>query len=339
MIGHGIRDIDKDFILSKVTDIELASFYIDGLSAIPELISSPLRQDIHPSFWVYSPDGIRVKWCDFGTGQYGGMLDFIEEKFHLSFQEALQKIMSDMPQFRANRISSTASTGKTVRIRSEKSEYKIRTMRRDWTQEDFEYWDSYGVPKNWLLHSDIYPVAFIFIISETGFIKTVKADKYAYTFIERKDGFCTEKVYQPFNKEGFKWRSGHDKSVWDLWTKLPKTGKKVIITSSRKDALCLWAQTGIPSVSLQGEGYEPKPQVVQELKNRFEKVYILFDNDQKGEQNYGRLDGKKLADMYNLIQIEIPSQYDCKDPSDLYHKYGGQTVKAVITNLLNKQNH
>ena len=171
------------------------------------------------------------------------------------------------------------------------------------------------------------------MVGNTGYIKTIKADKYAYTFVERKDGICSEKVYQPFNKNGMKWRSGHDSSVWDLWTKLPPRGKKCIITSSRKDALCIWANTGIPSVSLQGEAVGVKPQVMEELKSRFEEVYVLYDNDFKGEQNYGRIDGKKLSEQFGVIQIEIPSIYMCKDTSDLYKKYGKNTVVKVLEQL------
>ena len=211
---------------------------------------------------------------------------------------------------------------------------------RKWEQRDFDYWASYGVPKRWLLHADIYPVSHIFIISETGYIRTVVADPYAYTFIERKDNICTEKVYQPFNKQGMKWRSGHDSSVWDLWTKLPLQGEKVIITSSRKDVLCIWANTGIPSVSLQSEAINVKPSVMRELMDRFKQVYVLFDNDQNREKNYGRIDGQKLSEQFGIEQIEIPDSYMCKDISDLYHKYGQGTVVKVLRQLcsINKEN-
>ena len=65
MVGQGICNIDKDAVLSKVSDMELAAFYIESLSEIPEVISSPLRKDVHPSFRVYSPDGIKVRWYDY----------------------------------------------------------------------------------------------------------------------------------------------------------------------------------------------------------------------------------------------------------------------------------
>lgn len=334
MISRGIYNGNRDEILSKVSDTELAAMYIPSLKEIPDVISSPLRKDEHPSFRVYSPDGIKVRFYDYATGESGGMIDFIMRLFSCNFSEALERINEDIAKYRTGlKITQSTNNGKVL-IRADSPDYKVKSQRREWEEYDFEYWKSYGVPKNWLLHADIYPISYIFIVSETGYIKTLKADKYAYTFIERKDGKVTEKVYQPFNKEGMKWRSGHDGSVWDLWTKLPQTGNLVIITSSRKDALCLWAQTGIPSVSLQSETAMVKPQVMQELKERFKRVVILYDNDFSKDKNYGRIDGTKLAELFGLEQIEIPTGYKCKDPSDLYHTFGGETVKNVITQLL-----
>lgn len=340
MISHGSYNNTLDSLMTEVQDVDIAAYYLQELSGIPDVIHSPLRRDEHPSFSVYSPDGVKVKYFDFATREQGGMIDLVMNMFGLSFKEAIEKIDKDIVRRCGTSVKVTKGENK-ITIKSGSRDIQIRTKRRDWKDWDFEYWNSYGIPKNWLLHADIYPVSFIFIISETGYIKTIKADKYAYTFVERKDGIITEKVYQPYNKEGFKWRSGHDSSVWDLWTKLPEKGERVIITSSRKDALCIWAQTRIPSVSLQSENARIKPQVMQELKERFDEVYVLYDNDMQNEQNNGRIDGEKIASEFGIIQIEIPDSYGCKDISDLYHKYKNDIVKTVLTQLLNyaKTNH
>ena len=337
MVSQGTYNRSAADILSKVTEIELAAMYIPTLREIPDVIKSPLRKDEHPSFRVYSPDGTKVRFYDYATGESGGMVDFIMRLYNCSFSEALAHIDDDIAQYRKGTLNIQAScpNGKII-VRSEKTDYAIRTQMRDWEESDFEYWASYGVPKEWVLHADIYPISYIFIISETGYIKTVKADPIAFTFVERKDGKVTEKVYQPFNKEGMKWRSGHDGSVWDLWTKLPPRGNNVIITSSRKDALCIWAQCGIPAVSLQSETAGIKPKVMEELKSRFKRVFILYDNDFDKDQNHGRIEGTKIANLFNIEQIEIPEAYKAKDPSDLYKKYGHETVKTLINNLIRK---
>lgn len=333
MISHGTYNNSLESLIERIPEADIASYYLPDLVEIPEVISSPLRKDEHPSFRIFSPDGVKVRFYDYATKEQGGIIDLVMRMFGLSFQGALEKIDKDIVKSRTKNINPRTAKGKLV-IKADHSEYSIRTKMRKWESWDFEYWNSYGVPEKWLKAADIYPISHIFIVSETGYIKTVVADKYAYTFIERKDGIITEKVYQPYNKDGFKWRSGHDASVWDLWTKLPGNGEIVIITSSRKDALCIWAQTGIPSVSLQGEGMRIKPQVMQELKDRFKKVFVLYDNDSHKEINNGRIDGKKIADEFGVIQIEIPDSYECKDTSDLYHQYGGDTVRKAITELI-----
>lgn len=337
MIAKGRPSLDKDSVLSKVSDVDLLLRYFPNITEIPSVISSPLRRDEHPSFRIYSPDGTKIRWYDYVTGESGGMLDLLQRTLCVTFDGLLQIIETQVVP-NGGITTSKGTARRKLRINSTESTCQVRSQMRNWEEYDFQYWESYGVPRKWLLHADIYPISHIFIVSESGYVRTIKADKYAYTFVERKDGICSEKVYQPYNKLGMKWRSGHDSSVWDLWTKLPPRGEKCIITSSRKDALCIWANSGIPSVSLQGEAVGVKPQVMEELKGRFKEVFVLYDNDMKGEQNYGRIDGKKLADQFGITQIEIPDIYLCKDISDLYKKYGHGIVVKVLEQLcrLNK---
>ena len=94
---------------------------------------------------------------------------------------------------------------------------------------------------------------------------------------------------------------------------MPKKGDIICICSSLKDALCLWANTGIPSIAVQGEGYYISNTAIKELKNRFNKIYILFDNDEAGIIN-----GKKLSEVTGFTNIVLPEFEGGKDISDLY---------------------
>ena len=69
-------------VLSKVSEVELAAMYIPSLKEIPDVINSPLRKDEHPSFRVYSPDGTKVRYYDYATGESGGIVDFIMHLFN-----------------------------------------------------------------------------------------------------------------------------------------------------------------------------------------------------------------------------------------------------------------
>ena len=77
---------------------------------------------------------------------------------------------------------------------------------------------------------------------------------------------------------------------------------------------------------------------MQQLKDRFKKVYILYDNDFKNEaetgQNPGREAAKSIAEAFDIIQIEIPSSYKAKDSSDLYKQYGKDIFLRVLKQII-----
>jgi hypothetical protein len=203
---------------------------------------------------------------------------------------------------------------------------------RPWRKYDLEYWESYGISLPWLKFGQVYPISFI-IINKNGTKSVVPAEKYAYAYLESKDGIITFKIYQPFSKD-YKWINKHDSSVWDLWIQLPKEGENLIITSSRKDALCIWENTGIPTCSLQGEGYIPKKKVIDILKKRFKNVFILYDNDFASDKNHGEIFGSHLANEFGLTQLKLPLAYASKDTSDLCKNHGRKIVNKVILNLI-----
>jgi hypothetical protein len=338
MIGKSRCNVDKSYILDRVTEPQIAAYYL-SISELPTIISSPLRTDNHPSFWLYSPDGNKVRYYDFAKKDVkGGIFDLLQRKLGKSFIDTLDDVHSHIKDISSCHITVVQSNTISEHELVHKLPVQVRSVQRKWQEYDFRYWESYGIPRNWIIHSGTYPISYIITITKSGWQKVTKADKYAYTFVEMKDGKPTEKVYQPFNKNGFKWRNSHDKSVWDLWTKLPPRGEKVIITSSRKDALCVWANTGIPSVSLQSETASIKPQVMQELKDRFKKVYILYDNDFKNEEekgnNPGREAAKAIAEQFDIVQIEIPTSYKAKDSSDLFKQYGKDIFLKVFKQLI-----
>ena len=137
-----------------------------------------------------------------------------------------------------------------------------------------------------------------------------------------------------------KWLSKQDASVWDLWKQLfsyadKVTCEDVILTSSRMDAMCLWANLGVPALSLQGEGYLPKPQVMQQVLDKFKRVFIWYDNDfQHENDNPGQDNARKLISLYpKLKNICIPDGYQVKDPSDLVKAYGKELLKDIFNSI------
>ena len=325
------RSVGLDVLLGKTSEFDIMRFYLN-IDVLPALINSPLRQDRNASVSIFSPDGVKVFYKDFGTGEHGSIFDLLGRMWNRTFSETITKIWDDIDRVKHNRIN----LNRTRRGVIHKSNSILEVRTRQWFDYDMEYWNSYGISREWLEFGDVYPISHI-LITRDNITKIIPAEKLAYVYVERKDGKVSLKVYQP-KSQRLKWLSKHDSSVWDLWSRLPDRGDTLFITSSRKDALCLWKNTGIPSVSLQGEGYVPKEKVINQLKQRFGRVIIFFDNDYDKDENHGHIYASRLSGMFNLDMVEIPSEYKSKDPSDLFKNHGAETFRRVIKELVKQSN-
>lgn len=329
MFSTGKDSVTFDEIMSKVKDAELASYYL-GVNEIPCIISSPLRKDRRPSFGLYSNDGKRIYWTDLATKEKGGMYDLLSQMWHCSYKEVLIRIKQDMKKFVGGAKVSDYMPCTIRDIESHRSDSDLECKVREWRQYDIDYWASYGISLDWLKYAEVYPISHKIVVS--GNRRYVYgADKLAYAYVEHKEGRVTLKIYQPFNKAGYKWANKHDRSVISLWTKIPERGERVVICSSLKDALCLWANTGIPAVAVQGEGYGMSDTAISELKRRFTNVYVLFDNDEAG-----LADGVKLSEQTGFINVVLPLFKEGKDVSDLFKSVGKEKFNVILTNLFDE---
>ncbi|MBQ3950882.1 MAG: hypothetical protein II661_10440 [Bacteroidales bacterium] len=316
----------------SLSDRDIISRYI-GIHEFPCKISSPLREDDdRPSFVMRERDG-KVFWKDFGTGCGGDAVGLMSKLWSSSYNEALLKIKLDT-EHRIPRATLIRRYNGKIHL-TKGSTIKVKT--REWKPWDIEYWNSYGISEKFAHWCNVYPISHAIFTkldeNDRPQTVTIPMDKYAYAFFEWKDGVESIKLYQPYSQT-MKWLSKHDASVWDLWKHAfrwadEKSDASVIITSSRKDAMCLWENLNVPAMSLQGEGYLPKPQVIQQVLDRFKTVYLWYDNDfSHTNDNPGQDNARKLIELYPTLQnVYIPSELQVKDPSDLVKTYGRQKLK------------
>lgn len=245
------------------------------------------------------------------------------------YKEVLTRVNEDIPKFcgGANIHSYTPCTVRSTNSYNKDTDLQCKV--RDWRNYDVEYWASYGITLEWLKYAEVYPISHKIIIKD-GHRYVFGADKYAYAYVEHKEGKVTLKIYQPFNKAGYKWSNKHDNSVVSLWTKVPEYGEQICICSSLKDALCLWANTGIPSLAIQGEGYRMSDTAISELKRRYKQVFICLDNDEPGLK-----DAQKLAEETGFTNVVLPPFNEEKDISDLYKAKGKDEFLRIIKPLFN----
>ena len=326
-ISKGKSSASLDDILSRVTEADILSYYL-GVIEVPCIINSPLREDRRPSFGLYSTDGKRIFYTDLSTRDRGGLFDLLSKMWGCNYVEVLTRVNNDIPKF-CGSTNINSYTPCTVRSTSNyNKDTDLQCKVREWRQYDIEYWKFYGISIEWLKYAEVYPISHKIVIKD-GQRYVFAADKYAYAYVEHKEGKVTLKIYQPFNKNGYKWSNKHDRSVISLWTKVPEFGEQICICSSMKDALCLWANTGIPSLAIQGEGYNISDTAINELKRRYKTIYILLDNDEAG-----LIDGKKLAEQTGFINLILPKTSQGKDISDMYYYYGKEYLCNTVMKLL-----
>lgn len=324
MISSGRPSNYKEMVTAQINEADILGYYF-GITSIPCVIISPFRKDSKPSLAFYSPNGKDVNYIDFGdTTERGSIMTFFMKYWHLDYNATIDKIMKEVVLKTKVKYNTSTSLLSKVQIHSK---VDLKCKIREWKDYDLEYWASYGISLKWLQWAEVYPISHKFIIRD-GKEMIFRADKYAYTFVERKDGRITHKFYQPFNTDGYKWQNNHDKSVLGLWTKMPKKGKAVCICSSVKDALCLMANINMPCICLQGEGYPISDTAIKELKKRFIDVYICLDNDEAGLK-----DAFKLSETTGFINVVIPPFEGGKDISDYYKIKGKKAFKTLFKEL------
>ena len=314
-------------VMSRVSHADLLSYYL-GIDSLPVLINSPLRSDTHPSFFIYSPDGSKVLYRDYATGDRGDIYSLLKNKENISFSQLIRKIAAD------KRLLKKSSEGGFTVTPASGKKFAPRVLRdlkvkvRHWQLYDIEWWKQWGISLEWLKYAEVYPISHK-IVYKGDERYVIHAAKYAYVFVERKEDNISLKVYQPEVKDKrWKWDTSNNGSVVGLWTKVPETGDRIVICSSLKDALCLWANTGIPAIYVQSETTGLSQTAQEVLRRRFRNVFICFDNDAPG-----LIDGEELSLRTGFRNIVLPHFEGGKDISDLFRTKGKEEFIKIIKPL------
>lgn len=335
MIIKELKELNAKNILSLVSEEEIYKYYLPDNFKFNVPFSSPFRLDKIPSF-IIGGKNRNYRFKDFATGESGNCFNFVMKLYNINFNSALIQIINDL-SIKDKFIVNTEN----YKINNKKAEYKnpgktlnigeisLKIKRRDFEDYDYNYWNSYGISPNYLKYGRIVAISHYFI-NDIMYI----AEKYAYAYIEKKDGKITYKVYQPFSKYK-KWINNNNYSIWELWHLLPELNDILVITSSRKDALSIIENLRIPAVALQAESVIPKEVVIKEILRRFKKVYLLYDNDYNKEENWGQKMAEKIISKYpEISNLVIDEKYLSKDYSDLTFNLGRIKAKEILKNMI-----
>jgi len=314
------KQITKKGLLAHILDVDIYRYYTGQEVDISKPIQSPLGDDKKPSFGYFIGDGNEIYFNDFRYGG-GDCIKFVQLLFGLNYFEALSKIAIDFNlgyYFYYKEVESTRKDynpnnyEQKEKILRTANKFTLGKRKREWKAHDLLFWNQFGIDIKILKKFRVQPISYIFINGNP-----IKADKYAYCFIEQKDGKQTYKIYQPFNDK-FKWLNNHNSSIWQGWDQLPMEGKQLIITSSLKDVMTINSILGLPAIALQAENTKPKKKIIEQLYKRFPEIILLYDNDFNKKINWGQSFAKDLVNEFGFKNICIPEIFLSKDISDLF---------------------
>ena len=312
--------ITKDFILSKVNQESIMQYYTGLDVSSKKLMLSPFRIDNHFTVSFYKSKSDILYLHDFATNEHINCFQAVMKKFGINYYEALNIIAKDFNLIEGeNNIKVQPLIVESIK---ETESSRIQVQIKDYTKEELEWWNQFGISKRTLKKFHVYSLEHIFLNGELKFTSSKQCPIYGYYFGKDKNGIEKWKCYFPL-KDNYRFINNLSKKVLQGYHQLPKTGDLLIITKSMKDVCALY-EFGIPAVSPNSETLFIDDKKLEEFKQRFKYILVIYDNDRPGlhnmwlirkqhpELNYYFMPwylSKDFTDSIKLVGIENMKEY------------------------------
>ena len=313
-------------ILEQVDEYTLYCYYtgIDPL-LLSKALPCPYRKDDIPSFTVFPSRSDRVEymWKDHATGEYGDIFKLIQKIECIEKRsDVLGRINDDFGL--GYSINGPARKEKIVWYEKPKlNEIKIRVKPMSFTKEGREFWNRYEIGLDLLKQYNVNQVEYYWTYVGQPTPQLALNPTFSYRIGDYYQ------LYSPFAPKQYKFRNDLPENYFFGYIQLPKQGDKLIIDKSSKDVI-FCSRLGYNAVSGKSETTFIPHSKVLELKERFDKVYLMLDNDGPGKA----MSEKYIKEYPFLIPKFIPEDL-AKDKTDLCVKVGFEKAKEVIEGLIN----
>ena len=262
----------------------------------------PCGQEKHPSFWFNTTNGMFK--CE-GCGVSGNATTFLSEIEGISTQEAYKKLME---------LAGLDDKGKKSNPKKkEKLPYNIEAYAKE---KCFN--------AEWLKCE---------LSVKNGSDRDGQHIKIPYKDRTGKVT-ATRKRYNPATKPYFKWASNPRMSFYGLW-RLGGDTEYVILVEGESDTQSLW-MVDEPALGVPG-ATNFKPEWCSDIAE-IPRVYIHVEPDKGGATFKKQLSERLYSGGYNgkVYAFDL-REYNVKDPSELYIKYGMDAADMIKTALKNAE--
>ena len=325
--------ITKELILSRFSEEQLMEYYLH-IPVKKGLFRSPLRRDKQPTCSFYRNKSGTLIFKDFATGQHLNVFDVVQSIFKCDYFESLRIIANDFGIVRDNALHKNPGKINLNPIKIKDKEIsKIQIEMQEFTDSELKWWGRYGISKDILKRFNVYSCKHVFL-NDQLFAKSQQHCPIFGYYGKKYQGLELWRCYFP-KRTSFRFITNWPSKKIQGYDQLPKKGKLLVITKSMKDSMCLYS-CGITACAPNSENLFITDKVLEDLKNRFENIVVLYDNDRPGLYNMAKI----RKEHPELTYIFIPKKYGSKDISDFYKDHGRkETLNLIKTFILWLKEH
>lgn len=287
--GTGKKYYDINGVLASVNQEQLFLHYMGILPNSAGRFHSPFRKDNNPGCRFSWHSGILylVENSMYKNKLYWSIFDCLMERYNLTFLQAVETVVND---YKLNGAFEKHYVNKTKKERP-----VITFSYKPWPEDNLFYLDN-----------DILQKEFVFLVDDYWINKQknpIHNPKQVLTIAYYFPDSNHVKLYFPF-ADTIRWYSNCDTS--DIFGKYKidyyhKYFDYLVITKSQKDRLILDYHFKIPTIAVQNEGSFLPESFVEDIRERFPNIYVLFDNDIAGERA-----ATKISQKYGFEKITLP---------------------------------
>jgi hypothetical protein len=322
-ISNKPEKLTFDWLFSRINQEDVFLRYL-GFCELNKKFVNPLRKDSKADCSFYWHQGT-LFFNDIARKKAYTCVTVIMEILKLNYFEALEQIYQEFIglQQKSFNIIKTNNVLKTKQYKD------IQTTIQPFTNIDINYLKQFGITSEFTKKAHWFSIKHYWIDKELMYTYSNYNPCIGYYFPIQKKW----KLYFYLNKN-FRFISNTNYGIIQGLEMLPNTGDNLIITKSFKDVGTLYEQK-IPAIAPQAESVLIKPDVIDNLKQRFTNIYSLFDYDNTGIHLAWQM--RKIYDIKPLFFTDKlwnrkGGYMGCKDCSDFRKKYNFNKLNELIQN-------
>lgn len=283
------------------------------------------EKDRTPSMCIYIDQKKGVyQFKDFSTGKAGCHIELVKQLFGLTYHQACTKILEDYNDFVLHN-----NGGYDLQQFKQHRKYRVDSyVQRQWNSRDGYFWTQFNIGSRLLERYHVRPLDQYMMrkTNEDGSeISLAIRGLYIYGYF-REDG-SLYKIYQPKTQDKkflkvANYIQGSEQLQGKRW---------LLITASLKDLLSVRSlRLDLDVVAPDSENTMIPHTQMEEWLQKYEKVLVMFDNDEAGRESM-----MKYKEKYPEIGLIVLLM--SKDVSDSIKDYGVQAVKQQLVTLIDRK--